>query len=229
MTTGNVERHMYTLYKEMIEDGFGDDGLDQTLSENVGYPVQAHHCISCSVMAAVEGGKLARLAEEAGYDINNGNNGVALPAYFGHTRKDNLQRHRGGHWDKYYQNVEKKLQPIYDEHKGSKPCSDPAARKNILGDLQAAEDFIKDKLLSRKWWLYDWSQDLYDGDYRDEGAGNLKSGRKRDGSSTSGQQWLADYKGNQVKRRHKSLGSKNQLLSSWYKKYGYPVPGGLTS
>ena len=40
---------------------------------------------------------------------------------------------------------------------------------------------------------------------------------------------LADYKGNQVKRRHKSLGSKNQLLSSWYKKYGYPVPGGLTS
>ena len=70
IATGNVARSMYTLYKEMIDDLFGDDGCDMTLSENHGYPVQAHHCISCSVMAKTAGGKLATLAKKSGYDIN---------------------------------------------------------------------------------------------------------------------------------------------------------------
>jgi hypothetical protein len=228
-TAGTVARHMYTLYKEMIDDAFGDDGCDATLSANTGYPVQAHHCISCSVMADHEGGDMARLAEEAGYDINNGNNGIALPAYFGHMRKESKQRHRGGHWDEYYKNVKKTLDPIYVKHKDAKPCTDPVARKNILGDLQAAENKIKGKLVNRTWWLYDWSEQLYDGDYRDEGAGNMKSARAREGSSSSGLQWLSDYAGPQVKRRHEIKSGNKSMLRRWYTKYGYPVPGGLTS
>jgi hypothetical protein len=227
-TVGTVARHMYTLYKEMIDEGFGDDGCDLTLSQNHGYPVQAHHCISCSVMAALEGGDMARLAEESGYDINNGNNGIALPAYFGHMRKESRQRHRGGHWDKYYKNVEKTIQPIYDKFKNTKPCSDPEARKNILGELKSAEDDIKAKLMKRTWWLYDWSQQLYNGDYRDEGAGNLNSGRAREGSSTSGLQWLTDYAG-QVKRRHQVKSGKESVRTTWYTNYGYPAPDSPTA
>jgi hypothetical protein len=219
---------MYTLYKEMIESAFGDDGCDQTLSQNHGYPVQAHHCISCSVMADLEAGDMARLAEEAGYDINNGSNGIALPAYFGHMRKESKQRHRGGHWDKYYKNVEETLQPIYDKHKKAKPCSDPEARKNILGDLKSAENKIKVKLTKRTWWLYEWSQQLYNGDYRDEGAGNLNSGRARETSSTAGLQWLSDYAGT-IKRRHEIKGGKILVRTQWYNKHGYPAPGSTTS
>ena len=228
MAVGTVVRHMYTLYKEMIEEAFGDDGCDQTLSQNHGYPVQAHHCISCSVIGEMRKRDMARLAKESGYDVNNGNNGIALPAYFGHMRRDDKQRHRGGHWDTYYKNVEKTLDPIYEDYKDTKPCKDPVARKNILGDLTSAENSIRSKLEKRTWWLYDWSKDLWNGDYRDEGAGNLNSGRAREGSSTAGQQWLTDYAG-QVKRRHEVPGGKKKLRTKWYSGYGYPVPGGLTS
>lgn len=220
---GTVARNMYKLYKEMIEEAFGDDGCDQTLSENHGYPVQAHHCISCSVIAEMMAGDMARLAEESGYDVNNGNNGIALPAYFGHMRKESKQRHRGAHWDKYYKNVEKKLKPVYDEYKDSKPCKDPEARKNILGALTAVENEIKANIQNRVWWLYDWSQALYDGDYRDEGVGNLNSNRARDGSSTAGEQWLDDYAG-RAKRRHEVKSGKTAVRSKWYSSYGYPVP-----
>lgn len=230
MATGTVTRHMYTLYKEMIGDAFGDDGCDATLSANTGYAVQAHHCISCSVMADHQAGDMARLAEESGYDINSGNNGVALPAYFGHMRKHDKQRHRGGHWDEYYKNVDKELAKIYKTHKNAKPCSDPEARKNILADLKSAEDKIKAKLMDHKWWLYEWSEDLYNGDYRDEGAGAMNSARDREGSSTAGLQWLTDYAGPKAKRRHSVKAGKSNLLAAWYSaKYGYPVPGSLTS
>src|SRR3954453_21221099 len=125
---GEVARQMYTLYKEMIESAFGKAGLDQTLSLNVGYTVQAHHCICCSVIAGMRAGDMGRLAIGSDYDVNNGHNGIALPAYFGHMRKDNKQRHRGGHWDDYYEKVEQKLDPIYDKYKSTKPCTDPEAR-----------------------------------------------------------------------------------------------------
>src|SRR4051794_34997314 len=102
MALGNTARHMYTMYKEMKEGSFPGHDPEDTLSELHGYSVQAHHLISCSVMAALESGKMAKLAEESKYDINNRNNGISLPAYFGHQKKDNLPRHRGGHWDDYY-------------------------------------------------------------------------------------------------------------------------------
>ena len=226
MASGTVARHMYTLYKEMIEECFGDDGCDMTLSENHGYPVQAHHCISCSVISEIHSRDMARLAEESGYDVNNGNNGIALPAYFGHQRKETRQRHRGGHWDTYYKNVEKTLNPIYEKYKATKPCKDEEARKKILGALQTAENKIKGKLIDRTWWLYDWSKSLWSGDYRDEGTGNLNSARKRDGSSTTGQQWLIDTAGD-IKRRYEEKGGKKTVREKWYDDNGYPVPGSL--
>jgi hypothetical protein len=233
MTAGRTTRHMYTMYKSMIEEGFGDDGCDETLSQNHGYPVQAHHLISCSVMAALEGGKLARLAEKSGYDINRASNGIALPAYFGHMRKDNKQRHRGGHWETYYTNVKKQLDPIYEEHEDADPCKNEKDRKSILNALKGAEDTIRGKLEKRTWWLYDWSQQLYDGDYRDEGAGNLNSARTREGSSTAGLQWLGDYPKPDVRRRHELKGQgakrKAHVRTKWYEGYGYPVPGSATS
>jgi hypothetical protein len=222
-------RSMYTLYKEMKEAGF-PDGLDETLSENHGYPVQAHHLICCSVMEQLEGGKMAKLAIASGYDINNGNNGIALPAYFGHQRKETLPRHRGGHWDDYYKKVKTELAKVYKDHKDDKPCNNKTVQDNIKGDLTDLEDLIRTKLTKRQWWLYDWSEELWSKDYRDEGATNMKSPRKRDGSSSSGQQWAATAFPGGVKRRHKVTGSQTILLSDWYsKKYGYPEPGGPTS
>jgi A nuclease family of the HNH/ENDO VII superfamily with conserved AHH len=228
MATGTVVRHMYTMYKDLIEAAFGKSGLDQTLSQNIGYAVQAHHCLSCSVLQDMQGGDMRRLAEESNYDVNRGSNGIALPAYFGHTRKHNLQRHRGGHWEDYYTAVREKLDPIYDKYKDTKPCKDPEARKNILGDLTTAEGEIKGKLEAPSLWLYAWSESLYNGDYRDEGATNLASPRDREGSSSAGTEWL--NAGHTVKRRHQVVNGLPVLLSDWYsKKYGYPVPGGPTS
>jgi len=227
--TGVTSRHMYTLYKQMIELLFGNDGCDPTLSANMGYPVQAHHCISCSVMEGYEGGALAKLARDSGYDINNGGNGIALPAYFGHMRKGSKQRHRGGHWDRYYKAVENELKPIYMNYEDAKPCQDPEARKNILGELQAVEKSLKGQLENKTLWLYDWSESLYNGDYRDEGTGEMMSSRTREGSSTSGLQWLKDFSGAQAKRRHESKQGHKSVLSSWYASYGYPVPDNLTS
>jgi hypothetical protein len=221
-------RHMYTLYKEMKEAGFGS-GLDETLSELHGYSVQAHHLISCSVMEKLEKGKMARLAIASGYDINNGNNGIALPAYFGHQRKDDLPRHRGGHWDDYYDKVKTELAKVYKQHKDADPCNNPTEAANIKGDLTDLEDLVRGKLTKRTWWLYDWSKDLWKGDYRDEGPSNMKSSRKRDGSSSSGQQWLTAFAGG-IRRRHTIKNSKPVHLKDWYtKKYGYPDPGSPTA
>lgn len=223
---GTVERAMYTLYKDMNEE-FGDDGCDLTLSENMGYAVQAHHCISCSVIQELHSRDLARLAVDSDYDINNGNNGVALPAYFGHMKHDDRQRHRGGHWDDYYDAVADELNPLYEKYKKTDPCKDATARKNIKAALEAVENRIKKRLLKPSLWLYEWSEKLYNADYRDEGCGNMRAAGDRDGSSSSGLEWIATY-GSTIKRRHALSGGRPALLTDWYtKKYGYPAPGGL--
>jgi hypothetical protein len=228
MTTGTVVRKMYTMYKGLLDD-LGESGCDTTLSKSMGYSVQAHHCISCSVMAEHQGGKLAKLAEDSGYDINTASNGIALPAYFGHSRKDNLQRHRGGHWQTYYDYVDKKLAGVYKEYKNADPCNDPEDAADILGALQAVESDIHAKLKNRKLWLYDWSEDLWNADYRDEGTGNMNSGRNREGSSAAGSQWIVDFPAASHRRRHTVSGSKKSVRNAWYASYGYPVPGSTTS
>lgn len=231
MGAGTTTRKMYTLYKGLMresEDMIGVDGCDMTLSQYWGYPLQAHHCISCSVMNSLEQGKLSKLAESAGYDINNANNGIALPAYFGHQWFNEEQRHRGGHQNSYYEYVEKLLSPLYDQYKNKNLCTDEKARKNILSDLEKIEDNIKSKLENKRLWLYEWSEQLYNGDYRDEGATNLNSSRNREGSSTTGLDWLKVYGSSTVKRRYSvDTDGRKKIRTAWYQKYGYPVPAGV--
>ena len=232
MGAGTVVRHMYTLYKEMMEQSFGEDECEPTLSLNHGYPVQAHHLISCSVMQKLEDGDMARLAEDSEYDINNGHNGLALPAYFGHQRREDKVRHRGGHWEDYYEKVRTELAKVYKRHKNKKPCEDEKARESIKGDLFDLETLIKKKLEKPTWWLYDWSQKLWKADYRDEGAGAgaMRSSGDRETSSSAGEDWIAKFPAGQVRRRHKVVNGKPVLLDSWYEdKYGYPVPGSPTA
>lgn len=230
--SGRVSRHMYTLKKALSggADSVYDEDSDgdPTLSKHVGYPVQAHHCISCSVISSMMDSDMGRLARQSGYDVNNGNNGVALPARFGHMRKHQKQRHSGGHWDNYYVHVEEALQPVYDAYKDA-DCKDEETRKNILGELKDIEDDIKSDLVERKLWLYDWSAKLYTGDYRDEGGNNMKSARDPETSSAAGLEWLGKYKKSDVKRRHEIKNGKNVLLEDWYEDRQYPVPGGLTA
>lgn len=230
--TGTTARKMYRLHKGLMQESeemLGEDGCDQTLSQYWGYPLQAHHCISCSVMSKLEKRKLAKKAEQSGYDINGRNNGIALPAYFGHQMLNKEMRHRGGHWDEYYDNVKKKLLPIYKKYKDKDLCENKKNQKNILADLQSAENDIKSKLKNKKWWLYDWSDNLYNGDYRDEGDTNLRSARKREGASETGESWFKKYGSAKIKRRYKVSKGKEKVRTEWYGNYGYPVPSGLRS
>jgi hypothetical protein len=228
MGGGITDRNMYTM-KKALQEEYDEDGQSDTLSNAAGYPVQAHHLICCSVMQQLEGGKMARLAEASGYDINNGNNGIALPAKFGHQRKEMLARHRGGHWEKYYKNVRTELAKIYKRHKNDKPCGDDPASENIKGDLEDLEDLIRGKLTKRQWWLYDWSEKLWKGDYRDEGIQHMNSSRVPETSYSAGLQWLVNYAGPQVKRRHKMVDDEPVVRDDWYNHYTYPVPGSPTS
>lgn len=229
MAAGTVLRNMYTLKSEMMEalEGTTDDGSDTTLSLRIGYPVQAHHCISCSVMQEVAKKQVAKLAKQSGYDINNGNNGLALPKYFGHMKLDKLQRHSGGHSEEYYKHVADELMEFHRTFKDA-DCEDEETKQDILDALQNIENKIRRLLTGKKpsWWLYSWSEELYDGDYRDEGTGDLKALRPRDTSNESGKQWLNDYRG-QVKRRYKVVKGKNVVRAAFYEDEGYPVPGSL--
>jgi len=230
---GSIVRNMYKLKKELGEDEDWDDDEDETLSDAVGYSVQAHHCISCSIIGEKKYKQLADWAIASDYDINRGNNGIALPAYFGHMRKENKQRHRGGHDQIYYKEVRKELDKLLKDLKGVDPCKNKQDRVDVLGALTGAEDRLKSGLKSRSIWLYDWSQKLWSKDYRDEGATNMKSGRRREGSYSAGMEWVASFGGRDVKRRYAVVKGPNKkdkkvLLTKWYSAYGYPVPGGLT-
>ena len=233
MNQGSVERYMYKLKSELGEnENWNDD--DETLSDAVGYAVQAHHCISCSVMNEPKYAQLADWAEISDYDINSEYNGIALPAYFGHTRKENKQRHRGGHDKIYYEKVQEELNKVLKELKGVDPCKNAKDREDVLAALKGAGERIRAGLKQRKIWLYDWSAKLYNADYRDEGATALHNPtRKREGSYSAGMEWAGKFGGGQVKRRHSiettRKGKERKVLArAWYAKYGYPAPGGLT-
>ena len=156
MGAGTTDRNMYTM-KKALQDRVEEDeeGTSETLSKAIGYPVQAHHLICCSVMNDLKDGKMRDLAEDSGYDINEEGNGIALPAYFGNQRSDDLPRHRGGHCDDYYEKVKTELTKIYEDYEHLKPCDlDEKDRKDIRTDLGDLETFIRGKLLEKKaWWL----------------------------------------------------------------------------
>lgn len=226
MGAGTTARKQAKLVKEGVAEEFGDDGNDLTASMRHGYPVQAHHCICCSVMQKNNDTKMAKLAIDSGYDINNGKNCIFLPAKFGHMRRGNKQRHRGGHYKKYYDYVDSRLSKIYKNHKDKKPCEDPKARADILGDLMSLQSTIYSHLDSRKVWLYAWSEKLYNEDYREEGAGDLTAANQQT-SSTAGLAWADRYPSGSTRRKVQIDGE--SLRVQWYIAKGFPVPGGVTS
>lgn len=226
MTSGRVTRDQAALNKEGIAEEWGDDGLDKTASKRSGYPVQAHHCISCSVMQKNNNTKMAKLAIDSGYDINNGKNNIFLPAKFGHMKRDSKQRHRGGHAQAYYNFVDGKLNAIYKVVKDMKPCQKPADKQAILDALTNLQKTIYAKLKDREVWLYDWSERLYDEDYREEGSGALTSPNQQS-SSTAGLAWADAYPKGSARRKLEPDGK--TLRSKWYKSRGFPVPGGKTT
>lgn len=224
---GSVARSQSKLVREGLEEQFpDDDGNDESASKRYGYPVQAHHCICCSVIQKNSKTKMAKLAIDSNYDVNNGKNCIFLPAKFGHMRHGNLQRHRGGHWQTYYDYVDAKLTKIYQKHKDKKPCSDKKAAKAILGDLMSLQSTLYSKLKNRKLWLYDWSERLYNEDYREEGQGDLKSINQQP-SSAAGLAWADEYPKGSKRRKLQSNG--RNLRKQWYSAKGFPVPGGPKS
>lgn len=222
---GDTLRKQWKLVKEGLAEEYGEDGLDLTASKRKGYPVQAHHCICCSVIQKNNSGKLSALAIDAGYDVNNGKNNIFLPAKFGHMRKNNEQRHRGGHCKKYYAYVDKELNPIYEDYKDSNPCPGNQDAKDILNDLMALQKSIYSKLDKRSLWLYEWSKTLYNQDYREEGSGALTA-QNQQGSSTAGLAWVERYSKGKPRRK---MTAASKLRSSWYSSKGFPVPGGVKS
>ena len=163
------------------------------------------------------------LAERATYDVNRGSNGILLPTFYGHQKHPNLQRHRGGHSKKLYNKVKDLVEPIYEEYEDENPCDDPLARKNILGDLTGAENTARSNIESIAWELYKHSKRLFDGDYRDEGLGELSLDQPPITNKASGVRWLRD-KANDIKRRYKIVNGKEVVKTEFYSDEGYPVP-----
>jgi hypothetical protein len=187
------------------------------------YPDQAHHLLSSNVIIKLEA-KYADLAHNSGYDLNRGSNGLLMPAFYGHQKHPNLQRHRGGHSKAFYGLVHDLVDPIYQVYKGKNPCEDEELKKKILGDLKGAEDEAKANLKSVDWELYSFSKALFDGDYRDEGVGDLSLDRPPFIGKASGKEWLVT-KAAGLKRRYQGPDGKEVVKTEFYTGEGYPVPG----
>jgi len=187
------------------------------------YPDQAHHLLSSNVLIKLEA-KYGNLAENATYDLNRGSNGLLMPANYGHQKRPNLQRHRGGHTKEFYEKVREVVEPVYELHEGEDPCNDPVAKKNILGDLTSAENTAKGMLKSVDWELYSNSKVLFDRDYRDEGVGDLSLDRLPFTDKASALKWLED-KAVGIKRRYQLVNGKEAVKTQFYTNEGYPVPG----
>lgn len=183
------------------------------LKKILGYPVQGHHLLSCSMFEKVKkdnpGGEEGKpisfknIMRGSGYDVNNGNNVFFLPGNFGHTKWDVIQRHVGSHNDKYYKKVYDELKNIYGKYKDKK-CTE-IDWKEVHQEFHDIEDDIFDVVKKGKLWLYDESECLFNADagkgYRSE-KGNSKD---------SGVEWVKHIKRNK---------------KNWYifKKYPFPVP-----
>jgi hypothetical protein len=189
------------------------------------YPDQAHHLLCSNVVLKLER-KYSDLAEKAGYDLNRASNGLLMPAKYGHQMRKGLQRHCGGHCKKLYADVNDLLESVYEPYKDKKDCPDDETLKNILGDLKVAEEEARRNIKALDWQLYNNSKDLFDGDYRDEGAGDLKFNMVDPQAFTgkaSGLQWLRRYASG-LKRRYELVSGKEEVRKQFYNREGYPVP-----
>jgi HNH/ENDO VII superfamily nuclease len=200
---------------------------------NGGIPDQAHHLLSSSVVIELDYEYRSRakklMANASGYQLNAASNGILLPTHFGHQRKLDLQRHRGNHYNVYYENVRNELRPIYDKFETLNVCTEPTKSK-FLACFTDSEKAVRANIKNRDWWLYDWSKKLWDGDYRDEGTGNLALSRPPFTSQETGLQWLTDKAGD-IKRRYTTVivGStkRNIVNTKWYTSHTYPAPGSI--
>ena len=200
------------------------------VSPTGGIPDQAHHLLSSEIIIEFEN-KYNELADNSGYQLNGAANGIFLPTHFGHQMEVNLQRHCGYHWKIYMDNVRKLVRPIYERYKNKNTCKDPA-KTNFNNALSGAENAARSDVVSRAWWLYKWSKPLWDGDYRDEGTGNLYLNRPPDTSCKVGLQWLKNKQGD-IKRRYtkRKRGHKNVNVvnAEWYTNNTYPPPSSIYS
>lgn len=192
-------------------------------------PNQAHHALSSSVILALDADPKYQpeLAETSGYDINNANNGILMPARYGHQKRMNLQRHEGGHSEKYYDKVREHIEPIWKDYKDLDHCNDPQGVEDLLADLAGKENSAKTRIKNLKWELYDRSKELYTKDYKDEGQGDMSNlSRPHDPSRASGLGWLdVEAQGNNIRRRYEVKNGKKVVYTNFYTTRGYPPPG----
>ena len=104
-----------------------------------------HHLIGIA-----EAGKydVMKKAAELGYDINRGNNGIALPTTIAESLKTGLPLHNGRHLKEATNYVNKqltKLQAAYD--------AGVVTDKNLIDAVGKVENKIRDTLLGRKFKL----------------------------------------------------------------------------
>lgn len=139
-------------------------------------------------------------------------------------RLNNEQRHSGGHSEQYYTYVRKKLDSLYKKYKDTNPCKDKKAKKGINDGLMSIQITIFNDLVDRKVWLYEWSEELYNEDYREEGPGDLTMDN-RQGDSKAGLAWVKQHKG-KPRRKHFKNGN---LMKAWYVSKGFPVPSSVSA
>ena len=166
------------------------------LKKILGYPVQGHHILSTSQFADMARNNPTNTAQKiisfrnimrgAGYDVNNGNNVFFLPTKHGHTKWDSIQKHVGSHVEDYYDKVYAGLERVYKKYK-SKPCASMPWAK-VHKDMHKLEDDIYKLLKTRKLWLYDTSQQLFNADSNRGYRGEIGNGKK------SAMKWLSKMK-----------------------------------
>lgn len=192
-------------------------------------PNQAHHALSSSVILELDAKPEygPKLAEKAGYNINNANNGILMPARYGHQKAMNLQRHEGGHSEAYYTKVRELIEPIWEDYKNLDHCKDPQGVTDLLADLADNENVAKTQISDIGWELYARSKELFTKDYKDEGQGDLSNkSRPNDPSRASGLGWIGfEAIGNNLRRRYEVKNGEKVVYAGFYDYYGYPSPG----
>jgi hypothetical protein len=134
---GSLERNQYKL-RQQIEGGVPE-----------GY--EAHHLIPIN-----EAKSSTALPEAAkvGYDINNGNNGIALPKDEAEAKKTGKPLHRGNPSPEYKDFVTDLLQELDDDYIAAKQDGEPWSKDELLKQAHQVEDTIRKALTQRKVFIH---------------------------------------------------------------------------
>jgi hypothetical protein len=142
-------------------------------SQQVGYPVQAHHMISKKEYGE---DKVFKFAEFAGYDIDNGLNCLLMPVYCGYQMWEELQFHKSGHWPPYFAHIRGALTDVIAGYTDEDAC-DLDKMKELHEKFHKLEDDLYG-LLERGMDLplYETTAKLYGMDYKDEDGTSFAAG-----------------------------------------------------